>query len=226
MVFAGTGVTCGRGTRDRRRHRPGDRDRPDRGAHGRREAAADAAAAASRTPVAAMVALGVAVTVVLTLGDAGAGRIAPARRFSSVSRSPSPPFRRACRRPSRSRSPRAHGRWRAAARSSAASLRSRRSARATVIATDKTGTLTVNQLRVAAVHPRAGPDRGGRALEVAALASTADLLEADGVTRVAGDPVDGAFLLALAARRRRRSARRGGPHAPAAAPLRPAGGSG
>ena len=66
---------------------------------------------------------------------------------------------------------------------------------ATVIAADKTGTLTVNQLRVVAVRPE--PGRTEReVLEAGALASTADLI--DGV-RVAGDPVDGAFLLAVAA---------------------------
>jgi Ca2+-transporting ATPase len=63
---------------------------------------------------------------------------------------------------------------------------------ATVIATDKTGTLTLNQLRVTAVEAVAGRS-AGEVLEAGALASTAELL-ADG--RVAGDPVDGAFLLA------------------------------
>ena len=66
---------------------------------------------------------------------------------------------------------------------------------ATVIAADKTGTLTVNQLRVAVVHAEPGwTDHD--VLEVGALASTADLVDG---TRVAGDPVDGAFLLAVAA---------------------------
>jgi Ca2+-transporting ATPase len=65
---------------------------------------------------------------------------------------------------------------------------------ATVIAADKTGTLTRNQLRVAAVRPLR--DRGeAELLDAGALASTAELLE-DG--RVVGDPVDGAFLLAVA----------------------------
>ena len=66
---------------------------------------------------------------------------------------------------------------------------------ATVIAADKTGTLTVNQLRVVVVHAEPGwTDHD--VLEVGALASTADLVDG---TRVAGDPVDGAFLLAVAA---------------------------
>ncbi|HEU0246752.1 MAG TPA: cation-transporting P-type ATPase [Gaiellaceae bacterium] len=69
---------------------------------------------------------------------------------------------------------------------------------ATVIAADKTGTLTVNQLRVAEV--RAFQGKGDReVLEVGVLASTAELLGADGRLRIAGDPVDGAFLLAAAA---------------------------
>ena len=63
---------------------------------------------------------------------------------------------------------------------------------ATVIAADKTGTLTRNQLRVETL--RAVEGRTERELlEAGALASTAELLD-DG--RIAGDPVDGAFLLA------------------------------
>jgi len=70
---------------------------------------------------------------------------------------------------------------------------------ATVIATDKTGTLTLNQLRLAGVWPEDGFDER-EVLERAALASSAELVEEDGTVRVAGDPVDGAFLLALAER--------------------------
>ena len=70
---------------------------------------------------------------------------------------------------------------------------------ATVIATDKTGTLTVNQLRVRALRPQPGWTELD-VIEAAALASSADLVEVDGELHVAGDPVDGAFLLALAAR--------------------------
>jgi calcium-translocating P-type ATPase len=71
---------------------------------------------------------------------------------------------------------------------------------ATVIASDKTGTLTVNQLRVAALHPHAG-ELEGQVLEAGVLASTAALVEEEGGPRVSGDPVDGAFLLAAAAAR-------------------------
>ncbi len=67
---------------------------------------------------------------------------------------------------------------------------------ATVIAADKTGTLTVNQLRVASVRPEPGRSEL-EVLEAAALASTAELVQEDIGVRVAGDPVDGAFLLAL-----------------------------
>ena len=70
---------------------------------------------------------------------------------------------------------------------------------ATVIAADKTGTLTVNQLRVVGVRPVAGVTDTA-VLEAGVLASTAELLDDGGALRVAGDPVDGAFLLALAAR--------------------------
>jgi Ca2+-transporting ATPase len=69
---------------------------------------------------------------------------------------------------------------------------------ATVIAADKTGTLTVNQLRVAGIRPRPGRD-ATEVLETGLLASTAELLEEDTGLHVAGDPVDGAFLLAAAA---------------------------
>jgi P-type Ca2+ transporter type 2C len=70
---------------------------------------------------------------------------------------------------------------------------------ATVIAADKTGTLTVNQLRVSAVRPEGGRTEED-VLEAAALACTAELVRENGDARVAGDPVDGAFLLALDAR--------------------------
>ena len=69
--------------------------------------------------------------------------------------------------------------------------------RATVIAADKTGTLTVNELRVAAVRPLGGLTEL-EVLEAGVLASTADLVADTGGLRIAGDPVDGAFLLALA----------------------------
>ncbi len=69
---------------------------------------------------------------------------------------------------------------------------------ATVVAADKTGTLTINQLRVTAVDPEAGRTKHD-VIEAAVLASTADLVEDEGGVRIAGDPVDGAFLLALAA---------------------------
>jgi Ca2+-transporting ATPase len=68
---------------------------------------------------------------------------------------------------------------------------------ATVIAADKTGTLTINQLRLAAVKPQFGRAEHD-VLEAAVLASTADLIPAGGGMRIAGDPVDGAFLLAFA----------------------------
>jgi Ca2+-transporting ATPase len=57
---------------------------------------------------------------------------------------------------------------------------------ATVIAADKTGTLTVNQLRVASVRPETGRSEL-EVLETAALASTAELVQEDMGVRVAGD---------------------------------------
>ena len=73
---------------------------------------------------------------------------------------------------------------------------------ASVIATDKTGTLTLNQLRVVAVEPATGASEKD-VLAVGVLASTAELVaegEGDGV-RIAGDHVDGAFLLAARERK-------------------------
>ena len=79
---------------------------------------------------------------------------------------------------------------------------------ATVIATDKTGTLTVNQLRVAGGPARPGREDARTVLEAGVLASTAELVDDDDGLRVAGDPVDGAFLLAAAATRAAIPARR------------------
>ena len=66
---------------------------------------------------------------------------------------------------------------------------------ATVIASDKTGTLTENRLRLAEARPASGRDERDL-LSAAALASNARVLEQDGVLRLAGDPVDGALVLA------------------------------
>lgn len=70
---------------------------------------------------------------------------------------------------------------------------------ASVIATDKTGTLTVNQLRVVAVEPATGGNIQD-VLAVGVLASTAELVDERDEVRIAGDHVDGAFLLAARAR--------------------------
>ena len=66
---------------------------------------------------------------------------------------------------------------------------------ATVIASDKTGTLTENRLRLADTRPANG--RNERELLTAAvLASTARLLAEEGRLRAVGDPVDAAIVLA------------------------------
>jgi Ca2+-transporting ATPase len=65
----------------------------------------------------------------------------------------------------------------------------------TVIASDKTGTLTENQLRMAGASPASGRDEH-QLLAAAALASTARLLDEDGDLRGVGDPVDVALALA------------------------------
>ncbi len=67
---------------------------------------------------------------------------------------------------------------------------------ATVIAADKTGTLTQNRLRVTESHPLGGRSEE-ELLELGALASVGELVpDEDGGVRAVGDPVDGAFLLA------------------------------
>ncbi len=66
---------------------------------------------------------------------------------------------------------------------------------ATVVASDKTGTLTENRLRVAAVRPARERD-ATTVLAAAALASTARIIDDEQGLRTAGDPVDGAIVLA------------------------------
>ena len=66
---------------------------------------------------------------------------------------------------------------------------------ATVVATDKTGTLTENKLRLAALDPVAGVEES-RLLTAALLASTARLVEAQGSFEIVGDPIDAALLQA------------------------------
>jgi Ca2+-transporting ATPase len=65
----------------------------------------------------------------------------------------------------------------------------------TVVCTDKTGTLTQNSLRVAAVAPAPG-QAAANVLVAGALASSAELVAGDEGVRIVGDPVDGAILLA------------------------------
>ena len=66
---------------------------------------------------------------------------------------------------------------------------------ATVIASDKTGTLTENRLRLAEALPARGRDEQ-ELLAAAALASTARFLDEEGELRAVGDPVDAALALA------------------------------
>jgi Ca2+-transporting ATPase len=79
---------------------------------------------------------------------------------------------------------------------------------ATVIASDKTGTLTENRLRLAWEQPALGRDER-ELLAAAALASTALLVE-EGPLRQVGDPVDGALVLAAHERGLTRSVLLGG----------------
>ena len=70
----------------------------------------------------------------------------------------------------------------------------------TVVCTDKTGTLTENRLRVSAAVPEPGTSVA-TLLSAAVLASSAELVEEEtegraGGTRVAGDPLEGALLVA------------------------------
>jgi calcium-translocating P-type ATPase len=70
---------------------------------------------------------------------------------------------------------------------------------ATVVATDKTGTLTESTLRLAALDPLAGVDES-RLLQAALLASTARLVDAQGSVEIVGDPIDAALLQAALSR--------------------------
>jgi Ca2+-transporting ATPase len=65
----------------------------------------------------------------------------------------------------------------------------------TVICTDKTGTLTENRLRLAHALPADGVDER-RLLAAAVLSSSAELVETEDGYRIAGDPIEGALLLA------------------------------
>jgi P-type Ca2+ transporter type 2C len=197
MVFAGTGVTCGRG-------------RAVVVATGRETEIGQIAAltAAARPPLTplqrrlgqlsrAMVALGVAVTALLTLGMLARGAsleeaflVGVSVAVAAVPEGLAATVTIALAQGARAMA----GRGAIVRRLTAVETLGA----ATVIAADKTGTLTINQLRVAAVKPEAGLTEYD-ILEAGVLASTADLVEDEGGTRVAGDPVDGAFLLALAA---------------------------
>jgi P-type Ca2+ transporter type 2C len=70
---------------------------------------------------------------------------------------------------------------------------------ATVIASDKTGTLTENSLRLAALDPLPGVEET-RLLTSALLASTATLFEDAGAIHIVGDPIDVALLQAALSR--------------------------
>jgi P-type Ca2+ transporter type 2C len=65
----------------------------------------------------------------------------------------------------------------------------------TLVCTDKTGTLTQNALRVAALAPAGGSSEAD-VLAAGVLASSAEIVADEAGVRVAGDPVDGAILLA------------------------------
>lgn len=197
MVFAGTGVTCGRG----RALVVATGSETEIG----RIATLTAAARPPSTPLQrrlsqlsrAMVALGVGITLVLTLGMLARGAsieeaflVGVAVAVAAVPEGLAATVTIALAQGARAMAARGAIVRRLAAVETLGA--------ATVIAADKTGTLTINQLRVAAVRPEAGRTETD-VLEAAVLASTADLIEDDGGLRVAGDPVDGAFLLALAA---------------------------
>jgi Ca2+-transporting ATPase len=70
---------------------------------------------------------------------------------------------------------------------------------ATVVATDKTGTLTENILQLAGLDPAAGVEES-RLLRGGVLASTARLVDVEGSVEIAGDPIDAALLDAALSR--------------------------
>ena len=69
----------------------------------------------------------------------------------------------------------------------------------TVVASDKTGTLTRNELALQAIAPVAPYDEEA-VLEAAVLCSTAELVGGEGEQRVVGDPVEAALVLAAVER--------------------------
>ena len=139
-----------------------------------------------------MVVLGVAITVLL-----GGLILASRRRLGGRipdlrSPSRSPPSRKGSPRSSRPRS-----RFGARAMARRGAIVRRLAAietlgETTVICTDKTGTLTENEIRVAALRPAAGSRRELALLEAAVLASDA----AWAGDHLVGDPIETALVLA------------------------------
>jgi P-type Ca2+ transporter type 2C len=193
MVYAGTGVTRGRGH--------ALVTATGRGSESGRVAGLTAEASPPATPLQrrlarlsrAMVALGIGVTAVLTLGMLGRGEppheaflVGVAVAVAAVPEGLSATVTIALAQGARAMAERGAIVRRLTAVETLGA--------ATVVAADKTGTLTRNQLRIVAARPVHGRTER-ELLEAGALASTAELLEDGGV---AGDPVDGAFLLAAA----------------------------
>ncbi len=65
---------------------------------------------------------------------------------------------------------------------------------ATVVVSDKTGTLTENRLRVHALAPTGAHDQKSL-LQTVVLASTAVLIKERGELKAVGDPIEGAFFI-------------------------------
>ena len=178
MVFAGTGVTCGRG----RAIVVATGHETEIG----RIAGLTANARPPLTPLQqrlgqlsrAMVALGVAVTALLTLGMLARGAsleeaflVGVSVAVAAVPEGLAATVTIALAQGARAMA----GRGAIVRRLTAVETLGA----ATVIAADKTGTLTINQLRVAAVEPEAGVTEYD-VLEAGVLASTADLVEDEG----------------------------------------------